>query len=361
MSNYSALFAGLTQEQQLYLQQQNARLMMIRSMNQSSSGAGPSLQSSQSAITGGTTSQTAYASQSLALPALDASPPKVAPTGYYLRRQNDAPSSHVPPMISAPQTLSNASAVHNIPLESITEKPQDSFQSALPHGQPHQTFKSSTDLQQQRVLQQQIQQLQQQYQLQLQAQQQQEQIQAQRQQQIQEDMDNQKLRQMRDEEPNAVAQKSQQAQHLRHKDAPTFSSVRAAAANPAPPSLAPPNLLSLLANPDPSLTFSTFVVFWRQTAHTRREIISKPALWRTKRAAVVSQQPELSHADRSDISAVSMPAEPSQLSSSQSAPKGLGLLSPEPEEIHAHNAAYFKVPPYSWNCLSRAWHLVLPI
>jgi hypothetical protein len=346
MSDYSALFAGLTQEQQLYLQQQNARLMMIRSMNQSSSGTNPSLHSSQSASMSGSTSNATHNSQSLKLPSLDASPPKVAPTGYYLRRQNDASSSQAPQIISASQGISNSTAVHDIPQEGTTEQPQHRSQSELHPGQLHQTVQSSADLNQQRLLQQQIQHLQQQYQLQLQAQQHQQQVQAQRQQQIQQDMEDEKLRQMRVEEPKAAGQKSPQAQHQRQSDPSTFSSVRVSSVSSALPKLDAPNLLSLLVNPDPSLTPSTFIVFWRQTAHTRREIMSKPPLWRSQKTSIVLQQPASPRGDHNGAKAVSVPSVPPQLSSAQSVPKGAEQLLPEAEDIHVPNAAYFKVSLY---------------
>jgi hypothetical protein len=338
MSDFSTLFAGLTQEQQLYLQQQNARLMMIRSMNQSSSGASLSLQSSHSSIITGSTSDPAHNMQSLNLPALGASPPKIAPTGYYLRRQNDAPSSQ------APQMPSNATPVHDIPHEDVLQQPQYQSQSQLRHTQPHEIVQTSNDLQQQRLLQQQILQLQQQYQLQLQAQQQQQQIQEHRQQQIHLDTEKEKLRQIHDAEQRAAEQIPPNAQHQAQRvPPPTFSNLKAAAVNSALPHLESPNLLSLLEKPDPSLTYSTFIVLWRQTAHTRREIMSRPPLLQSHRPTTVPQQ-HVPPNRREDQSASIAPI-PSHISSTLSLAKGAELLSPEPEDSHVHNAAYFKVLP----------------
>jgi hypothetical protein len=339
MSDFSTLYAGLTQEQQLYLQQQNARLMMIRSMNQSSSGSSPSLHSSQSAVATVSTSNP-QSTQSLQAYTIDASPPKVAPTGYYLRRQGDAQT------VQASRTLSQ---ITNVPYDGklgqgVSESHVQIHDTQLLPAQEH------TDLQQQRELQQQIQQLQRLHQARLQEQQPSEQQTRPPALQVQHHSSQQIFQPHRETEiisaqtnapPVEQQQQQRQQQQNQQPQQKVFSSTAAPAATLD--HLDPPNLLSLLQNPDPSLTFSTFVVFWRQTAHTRREIISKLPARQSQTSVLVKQQSSSPRFELSDNSVAASPSVPSASSSNvQSQPKALELFSLEPEPRVA-NAAYFKV------------------
>jgi hypothetical protein len=164
MSDFTNLYAGLTAEQQLYLQQQNARLMMIRSMNQSSSGQSLAPHSSQSVR------QTSFDPlpnlQHVTGP-VDAGLPKSMPTGYYLLRQADLPTSH-------------ASTVHDVPVDHCVVQPESQSQIRSLHSSAMKSVQiSSEEVQKQMDIQQQIQQLQVQYQIKVQAQQQQQQQQQQ--------------------------------------------------------------------------------------------------------------------------------------------------------------------------------------
>jgi hypothetical protein len=337
MSDFSTLYAGLTQEQQLYLQQQNARLMMIRSMNQSSSGSSPSLHSSQTAVAAVSTSNS-QSTQPLQAYTIDASPPKVAPTGYYLRRQGETQTAQatrtVPQITNVP--------FDNMLVQGVPESHLQIHDTQLLPAQDH------ADAQQQRALQQQIQQLQRLHQARLQEQQPYEQktrpptlqMQHHTSQQIFQAHHETEIISVRANAP-PVEQQQQQWQQIQQPQQKNFSSAAAPAATPA--HLDPPDLLSLLHNPDPSLTFSTFVVFWRQTAHTRREIMSKLPARQSQTSVLVQQQSSSPRFELSDNSVAASPSVPSaSISSVQSQPKSLELFALEPEP-RVTNAAYFKV------------------
>jgi hypothetical protein len=100
--------------------------------------------------------------------------------------------------------------------------------------------------------------------------------------------------------------------------------------------------LSLLEKPDPSFTFQTFVLYWRQTAVIRREVASKPPLLQFQPAPSVKHHPEPSHDSHSDsiISIVPVTLQPSN---GQSFQKFSEHFSPELDDTNVPNAAYFKV------------------
>jgi hypothetical protein len=255
-----------------------------------------------------------------------------------LRRQGDAQT------VQASRTLSQ---ITNVPYDSILGQgvPES-------HVQIHDTqllpAQEHSDLQQQSVLQLQIQQLQRLHQARLQEQQPYEQknrpptlqMQHHTSQQIFQAHHETEIISVRANAP-PVEQQQQQWQQIQQPQQKNFSSAAAPAATPA--HLDPPDLLSLLHNPDPSLTFSTFVVFWRQTAHTRREIISKLPARQSQTSVLVKQQSSSPRFERSDNSVAASPSVPSASSSNaQSQPKVMELFALEPEP-RVTNTAYFKV------------------
>ncbi len=344
MSDFSTLYAGLTPEQQLYLQQQSARLMMIRSMNQSSSGSNPSLLSSQSASTTvpGLPDANTRDAQVFKVPMVEASPPKVPPTGYYLRRQGDAPSVHAP----QPPSL-----VTTVPVDglrgSISGQPATESHMRMQHAQPQSSVQSAADLQLQ------IQQLQRQYHAQ-QLQHQQDHQDQQTQQYAQQQQSLQRIQhdaqQQNDNNVALPQQKPQQQQQQQQQtNTPILLNSRTAPAAVTLPHLEPPNLLALFEKPDPSLTFSTFIVFWRQTALTRREIISKlPS--RQFQSSTTAQQPSVSRLEPGNKLESSVSAASLSSSNDPALPNFLDQLSPQREQALVSNAAYFKVTANSIFC-----------